>query len=90
MQAFLTKEEEKSYIYKSSSLYIALVFLIGKKDSEEKRVIMDYWKLNKWVVRDNGPLPNIQTQLEKLTKKKIFTKFDIHWGYKNHWIKEAD
>jgi len=42
LQAFLTKEEEKSYIYKSSSLYIALVFLIGKKDSEEKRVIMDY------------------------------------------------
>ena len=45
--AFLTKEEEKGYIYKGSSPYTALVFLIGKKDSEEKRVIMDYRKLNK-------------------------------------------
>jgi hypothetical protein len=42
------------------------------------------------VVCDNGPLPNIQTQLEKLTGKKIFTKFNIHWGYKNHRIKEVD
>jgi hypothetical protein len=60
------------------------VFLIGKKDSEEKQVVIDYRKLNEWVVRDNGPLSNIRTQLEKLTGKQIFTKFDIQWGYKNH------
>jgi len=41
-QVFLTKEEEKGSIYKGSSPYTAPVFLIGKKDSEEKRVIMDY------------------------------------------------
>jgi len=22
--------------------------------------------------------------------KQLFTKFDIRWGYKNHWIREAD
>ncbi len=42
LQAFLTEEEEKGYIYKGSSPYTAPVFLIGKKDSKEKRVIMDY------------------------------------------------
>ena len=51
---------------------------------------MDYRRLNEWVVRDNGPLPNIRTQLEKLTGKQLFTKFDIRWGYKNHWIREAN
>ncbi len=56
---------------------MAPIFLIGKKDSDERRVVMDYRKFNEWMVRDNGPLPNIQTQLEKLTRKQIFLKFDI-------------
>jgi hypothetical protein len=89
LQTFLKEEEEKGYIYKGSSSYTAPIFLIGKKDSEEKRVVMDYRKLNEWVVRDNGPLPNIRTQLEKLTGKQLFTKFDICWGYKNHRLREA-
>ena len=51
---------------------------------------MDYQKLNEWTVRDNGPLPNIKTQLEKLQEKGIFSKMDICWGYKNHLIKKED
>ena len=51
---------------------------------------MDYRKLNEWTIRDNGPLPNIRMQLEKLQEKEIFTKMDIRWGYKNHHIKTED
>jgi len=58
--------------------YTALVVLIGKKDSNECQVVMDYCKLNEWVVRDNKPLLNIQMQLEKLIGKQLFIKFDIH------------
>jgi len=90
LHTFLEEEETKGYIYKGSSPYMATVFLIGKKDSDERRVIIDYWKLNEWVIHDNSPLPNIQMQLEKLNGKCIFTKFDIHWGYKNHWINAED
>jgi hypothetical protein len=50
LRVFLTEKEEKGYIYKGSSPYTAPVFLIGKKDSDEKRVVMDYRKLNEWVV----------------------------------------
>jgi hypothetical protein len=84
---FLAEEQEKGYIYPGSLPYTVPVFFIGKKDSEEKRIIMDYCKLNKWMIRDNGPLPNIWTQLEKLQGKAIFSKMDIRWGYKNHQIK---
>ena len=42
LRVFLTKEEEKGYIYKGSSPYTALVFLIGKKDLDKKRAVMDY------------------------------------------------
>ena len=80
----------RHYIYKGSSPYTAPVFLIGKKDSNEKWVVMDYRKLNEWVVHDNRLLPNICTQLEKLTRKQIFSEFNICWGYKNHRIKEVD
>jgi hypothetical protein len=59
LRKFLAEEEEKGYIYKGSSPYTMPVFLIGKKDSDERRVVMDYRKLNEWVVRDNGPLPNL-------------------------------
>ncbi len=90
LHMFLTEEQEKGYIYSRSAPYTALVFFIGKKDSNEKRIIMDYWKLNKWMIRDNGPLLNIWMQLEKLQGKEIFTKMDIRWGYKNHHIKTED
>ncbi len=46
LRVFLAEEEEKGYIYKGSSPYTAPVFFISKKDSKEKRVIMDYRKLN--------------------------------------------
>jgi len=90
LHTFLTKEQEKGYIYPRSSPYTAPVFFIGKKDSNKKRIIMDYRKLNEWTIRDNGPLPNIRMQLEKLQEKEIFTKMDIRWGYKNHHIKTED
>lgn len=51
---------------------------------------MDYRRLNEWTICNNGPLPNIRTQLEKLQGKEIFSKMDICWGYKNHLIKEED
>jgi hypothetical protein len=46
LRVFLAKEEEKGYIYKGSSPYTASMFFIGKMDSDKKRVIMDYRKLN--------------------------------------------
>jgi hypothetical protein len=71
------EEQEKGYIYPRSSPYTTPVFFIGKKDLVEKHIIMDYQRLNEWMVRDNGPLPNIKTQLEKLQGKEIFSKMDI-------------
>ncbi len=44
---FLSEEQEKGYIYPGSSPYTTLVFFIGKKDSDEKHIIMNYRKLNK-------------------------------------------
>ena len=77
LHTFLAKEQEKGYIYPGSSPYIAPVFFIRRKDSNKKWIIMDYRKLNEWTIHNNGLLPNIQTQLNKLQDKEIFFKIDI-------------
>ena len=59
LHTFLAEEQEKGYIYPGASPYTTPIFFIGKKDLDEKRIIMDYHKLNEWTVCDNGPLPNI-------------------------------
>ena len=90
LRKFLAEEEEKGYIKQGSSPYTALVFFVGKKDSEELRPVMDYHELNKWTERDNNPLPNIRTALENLQEGELYSKFDLRWGYKNLRIKEED
>jgi len=90
LRKFLTEEEGKGYITQGSSPYTAPVFFVGKKDSEELRLVMDYQELNKWTLRDNNPLPNIRTALENLKGGELFSKFDLQWGYKNLRIKKED
>ena len=51
---------------------------------------MDYRVLNSWTIKDNYPLPLINTILEHLQGKELFTKFDIRWGYENIRIKKED
>jgi len=90
LRKFLAEEEEKGYIKQGSSPYTAPVFFVGKKDSEELRPVMDYHELNKWTEKDNNPLPNIRTALKNLREGELYSKFDLHWGYKNLRIREED
>ena len=83
LQKFLATELELGRIQEEPSPYTSPVYFINKKDSEEKRIIMDYRKINKWTVRDNNPLPNIWEALENFRGKGLFSKFDIRWGYNN-------
>jgi hypothetical protein len=90
LRNFLNEEKEKGYITEGSSPYTAPIFFVGKKASEELRPVIDYREINKWTKRDNNPLPNIKTALENLQVRELFSKFDVHWGYKNLRIQESD
>jgi hypothetical protein len=83
LKKWILEEEELGRIYEGPSQYTAPIYFIGKKDSQEKRIIMDYQKLNDWTVRDNNPLPSIQRAIEGLHGKTLFSKFNIRWGYNN-------
>ena len=77
LQKFLATKLELGQIKEGPSPYTSPVYFINKKDSKEKRIIMDYRELNKWTVQDNNPLPNIREALERLRGKGLFSKFDI-------------
>jgi len=62
---------------------------VGKKDSG-KHMVMDYYRLNKQMVKNNYPLPLITDLVDLMGNKKLFTKMDLQWGYNNVYIKEGD
>ena len=73
----------------SKSPYASGFFLIKKKD-RKFRPVQDYWNLNKWTIPNKYPLPLISELIHDLLGKRLFSRFDIRWGYNNMWIKEGD
>jgi hypothetical protein len=95
MQKWLEKEEKLKRIAQEQSNYVSPVYFRDKKledgtPSPEKRIIMDYRKINAHTVQDHNPLPNIQEAIERLHGKTLFSKFDIRWGYNNIRLARED
>ena len=65
------------------------IFFIKKKDGK-LRLIQDYCKLNEITIKNTYPLPLASDIINKLKGAKVFTKFDVRWGYHNVRIKEGD
>lgn len=64
-----------------------LLVLVRKKNGEV-RMCIDYRPLNKITVRDNFPLPLIETCLEHLSNKRLFTLLDLKSGF--HQVRMHD
>jgi hypothetical protein len=89
LDQFIQENLEKGYIVPSKSPMASPVFFVKKKTSD-LRLIQDYWKLNSITVKNRYPLPLAMDIVNKLWDAKIFTKFDVCWGYHNIRIKEGD
>jgi hypothetical protein len=87
---YLAKELAKGFIEDGSLPYTSPTFYILKKDKGEYRLVVDYQKLNDIMVKDHYPMPNVQTELDKLKGKHLFTKFDVRVGYNNIQIEPED
>ena len=87
---FLDENLAKGYIVPSNSPYRFSTFMVPKKDSKEKRYIINYRPLNAVTRKDVTPLPNLAQCIEDLQGMEIFSKFDIQWGYNNIQIHEGD
>jgi len=62
---------------------------MAKKDSTW-RIVQDYQHVNQWTIKNEYPLPLIADILDRVGKKKVFTKLDLRWRYNNVRIKERD
>jgi len=62
---------------------------MAKKNSTW-RIVQDYQYINQWTIKNEYPLPLIADILDRVGKKKVFTKLDLRWRYNNVRIKEKD
>ncbi|CAG9830063.1 unnamed protein product [Diabrotica balteata] len=67
---------ENNVIRESDSPFCSPVVLTKKK-SNEYRMCVDYRTLNKYLIRDQFPLPLIDDHLDRLKNKKYFSKLDL-------------
>ena len=86
---FLSQNLHLQQICQSKSPYASGFFLICKKDGKF-HLVQDYRNLNKWTIPNKYPLPLISELIYNLAEKRLFSKFDICWGYNNIRIKEGN
>jgi hypothetical protein len=89
LDKFLKENLDKGYIKPSQSPMASPFFFIKKKD-RKLRPCQDYRYLNDWTVKNAYPLPLISEIMDKIKGAKLFTKFDVRWGYNNVRIKAED
>ena len=76
VQNFVDNKLRKGYIRPSKSPQTLPVFFVSKKD-RSKRIVMDYYSLNKQTVKNNYPLLLIMDLIDNIGSKKVFMKIDL-------------
>jgi len=76
VQNFLEDQLRKRYIRLSKSPQTLSVFFVSKKD-KSKRIVIDYYSLNKQTIKNNYPLPLITDLIDNMGDKRVFTKMDL-------------
>jgi hypothetical protein len=86
---FIAMNLQLERICRSKSQYACGFFFVRKKD-RKLRPVQDYQKLNEWTIPNRYSLPLITDLIHDLADKKLFTKFDVCWGYNNIRLKEGN
>jgi len=76
VQKSIEDQLRKGYIQPSKSPQILPVHFVAKKDSTW-RMVQDYQYLNQWTIKNRYPLSLIVNILDRVGKRKRFTKLDL-------------
>lgn len=81
MRRHLDEMVKHGIIRESSSPWAAPVILVKKPNTTETRLVVDYRSLNKITKHDSFPLPNVNSILDQLGSKKVFSTIDLASGF---------
>lgn len=80
---------EAGILIPSTSDYSAPVMLVKKADGGY-RLAVDFRKLNKKLIKDTYPIPNINETIDSLAGAKYFSTLDLTSGFFQQVIRESD
>ena len=81
---------KRGFLRPSTSAYAAMPFQVPKKDTDERRTVVDYRGLNAITVKDKYPLPRMDALFDQMKGAKFFSKLDLRTGFHQIRIREAD
>ena len=88
LKKYLDENLSKGFI-RSSLSPVASPVLMVRKPNGGIRVCIDYRALNEITIKNRYPIPRISETLDRLSKAKIFSKFDIIHAFNRIRMKEA-
>jgi hypothetical protein len=80
---------DKGFICPSSSLWGCPALFVSKKD-KSLRLCVDYQPLNVVTIKNKYPLPRIDILFDQLAGAQVFSKIDLHSGYRQIKICDED
>ena len=64
--------------------------LFAKKKDKTLWLCIDYWRLNGVTIKNRYPLSRIDDLLDQLRGARVYSKIDLHTGYHQLRVREAD
>ena len=80
---------DKGFIRSSTSPWDAPVLFVKKKD-KTLRLHIEYRQLNRVMIKNRYPLPRIDDLFDQLRGARVYFKIDLHTGYHQLRVREAD
>lgn len=84
----MIKEMKQNGIIRDSSSHYSSPILLVNKPNGEKRLCVDYRKLNSITEKDRHPLPLLDDQIDQLQGYTYYTTLDLHSRYYQEEVEE--